>query len=112
MASDVNFVASQRQLNADANQYAGKVATEFFRSKEEAGPIKLTRTELVAILREAWLAGYIEPHDKSPVPYQPLEDTEICYWCEECDHTQDEDKPCESCGNEGVGAALAQHQDR
>lgn len=102
--SDEQFLALQRELNTNAGEYASKVATEYFRPLS-AGPTPMTRRELVAVIKSAWLDGYNQPHkqpSEPPASYQQMEHTEICYWCEVCDHVQDEDAACESCSSAGV----------
>jgi hypothetical protein len=88
------FEREKRELNQKANEYGNKIATDIVGAI--AGPVKFTRTELVAILRTAWLQG-----QAFKLPYFPLEE-ELYYVCEECGHEQDEDRSCESCHAEGL----------
>lgn len=61
--NEKEWMDDKRRLNENANQYASRVASEFWRAKEAAGPIQLTRSELVAIVRTAWLEGHEPPKD-------------------------------------------------
>ncbi len=60
------WMKDKRRLNESANEYAARVADEFWQRNGEEGYVKLTKSDLAAIARDAFIEGREPPKDVTP----------------------------------------------